>query len=101
MKNATASGKPPVGYLRMKSRRPLTEEERNTRNLKSQSSWYDHGYEVFEVVGPMDTSRILSALHKRFYAPSYGKFGGGLSIGTVTEFDPTHVLVEFIYHIGD
>jgi hypothetical protein len=99
MTNTTT--KSPVGFIKMSTRRPLTPDEIKTRNLMTQSSWYDHGYEVFEVRGEMDMDRIKSALHKRFYVPSCGKFGGGTSIGQVSKFDDNHILVEFIYHIGD
>ena len=85
----------------MKSRRPLPEEERKAMSLETQSAWYDHSYEIFEVVGYMDLSKIKSALHNRFWAPSCGKFGGGLSIGRVEQYDDNHVWVEFIFHIGD
>ena len=93
--------KNPVGYIKLSSRRNLTEDERKERSLETQSSWYDHGYEVMEIEGYMDLSRIHSALHNRFYKPSFGKFGGGISIGGVEQFDDNHILVEFIYHIGD
>ena len=90
-----------IGTIKLSSRRNLTKQEREERNLETMSSWYDHGYEVFEITGEMDLCRIQSALHHKFYRPSYGKFGGGISIGKVEKFDDNHVLVEFIYHIGD
>jgi hypothetical protein len=99
--NTTSPVSNPVGSFNMSSRRFLTAEECNARGLKTQSSWYDHSYCLFTVKGQMDLSRIQQAMHRKFYTPSCGKFGGGLSIGAVSREDDTHVLVEFIYHIGD
>jgi len=93
--------KSPTGYIKISTRRSLTPDEIQDRNLMTQSSWYDHSYSVFEIRGTMDLGRIHSALHKTYWKPSCGKFGGGLSIGQVSKFDDNHVLVEFIYHIGD
>lgn len=97
----TTTTEKPVGFIKISTRRNLTPEEIKARDLMTQSAWYDHGWEVYEVKGEMDLSRIKSALHNRFFRPSYGKFGGGTSIGNVEKFDENHVLVEFIYHIGD
>lgn len=91
----------PVGFLRMKSRKDLSNDEARARGLQTQSAWYDHTYSIFEVVGPMDINRIHTGLNERVWSPSCGKFGGGTSIGSVTAEDANHVLVEFIYSIGD
>jgi len=91
--------KNPIGYLT--DRHDLTPKECKDRNLITQSEWYNHHYAIFKVVGPMDLNRIWQGLHDRFWTPSCGKFGGGTSIGKVTKEDDNHILVEFIYHIGD
>jgi len=76
--------------------------------LRTQSAWYDHAYyEVPFRSMPSDLNRLKSALHARLYSASYGKFGGGTSVGdvTVTDYDPMlrrgTLRVECIYHIGD
>ena len=73
----------------------------------TQSAWYDHSYAEVPFTGVNDGPRIQSAIHKKVYRPSYGKFGGGTSLGTVkvVSYDPATqkglIALEFIYHIGD
>ena len=69
--------------------------------LPSQSAWYDHSYYKVPYIGALDLSKAQSALHKKFWRPSFGKFGGGTSVGSVKDLGDNSLLVELIYHIGD
>lgn len=66
-----------------------------------QSSWYDHTFYRVPVLGTVDLAKIKNALFDKLYRASHGKFGGGTSLGTVSDNGDGSVTVEVIYHIGD
>jgi hypothetical protein len=67
----------------------------------SQSAWYDHSFVIYPFTGTFNAGKMHDALRKKFGRASYGKFGGGESIGKIELVGPGWIEVEHIYHIGD
>ena len=68
---------------------------------QAQSSWYDHGFFEVPFEGEANIGRMQAAIQKKVNVPSFGKFGGGRSLGKVELARPGVLRVEMIYHIGD